>query len=282
MEVNSHVQFSNTFRRKTGDRAEMVIDQERADVHLVVRYGLSEVSDVTLDAAYVWDSKSGVADRLIRDFHQALGTNEGNRATHEADRYEYVLADERTGRAVSLTDPPRGAGEPVLTYRRRQRRSFALWWWEDVVWGWRLAAKLPLGDDSPAIASGEPDLGGGVMFDGFVDTAWGRIGMFGNLGIAYLSPAAAAVFPTRRWVPMATAGLAVSPTERLTLVLQSQLAGARYADAPIALLNHTQNILLFGAQYRRGGALYSFGFTEDPNTTSEDVGVLFGFTGPAF
>ena len=170
----------------------------------------------------------------------------------------------------------------MLTYRRRQLRSFALWWWEDVVWGWRLTAKLPLGDSSPATASGEPDLGGGVMFDGFVDTDWARIGMFANLGIAYLSPAAAAVFPTRRLVPMATAGLAVSPTERLTLVLQSQLAGARYDDAPIALLNRTQNILLFGAQFRRSGALYSIGFTEDPNTTSEDVGLLFAYTGSAF
>jgi hypothetical protein len=279
--VQAFLQLSNTLRNKSAAGSELVIDNERGDAHAVLRYGLSGASDLSLDLAYVRDAKSGLADSLIRNFHDAIGTPQGNRAAREDDLFEYSQVNGVTGRTLRIGEPPAGFAEPVVTYRRRQR-PFSLWWWEEVRWGWRLAAKLPLGDDSPAIASGEPDVGGGLMLDTDLHTPWVRVGMYANLGLAYLSPTDAVVFHTRRWVPMGTAGLTAAPTDRLTLVIQAQVAGARYKDPPFAVLKDPQNILLAGAHFRWGESLFSLAFTEDPNTTAEDVGLLFSFTSGAF
>lgn len=281
LEVQAWSHFSNTLQDKTKDGYALVIDHERVDTHAVLHYGLSAASDISLDAGYVRDARSGLADNLIRNFHEFAGLPQGGRADRPENLYEYTQVNGRTGREIRLTEPPAGFAEPVLTYRR-QEESFPAWWGEEVLWGWRLAAKLPLGDDSPAIASRKPDVGAGMMFDSRVAAPWLRVDMFGDIGLAYLAPSDATAFPTRRWVPMGTGGFAISPLDRLTVLLQWQVAGPRYRNVPIDLLTRPQNIALLGVRYRMGEGSFSLAVSEDPNTTGEDIGLWFSYTSGAF
>ena len=271
---------SNTAYDRDNARYTLVMDVERSELRTTLIYGLPGESDVLLDLPALQDNP-GNLDGLIRDYHAAVGLPQASRSTRAEHRYEYTQLDRRAGRAIHLQLPPTGLGEPVLTWRVRGG-EFDWLWWRQVLWAWRIALKLPLGDGSPAISSGAADAGAGLMLDAPLVLPFGRVGLFGHLGVAYLSATRATVFDSLHWVPMGGVGL-VGPTAwGLRPVLQWQASLARYTQVPFGALGRAQTQFQGGVQFDVARALVSVGFTEDSLSTSEDIGFFAGVRLPAF
>ncbi len=261
-------------------RYQLVMDFERTEWRTTLAYGLSGQSDILLDLPYIHDD-GGFMDHFIRAYHDATGLPQSSRARRPDNQYQYTQVDMRSGRSIRLTSPLGGMGEPVLTYRRREG-SFGWLWWHDVVWGWRAALKLPQPGISPALGSGAPDAGGGVMVDTYLDSPVGRIAMFGHVSLVYLSPTRAVLFDTERWVPMGGGGFAWLNATGIAPMVQWQLTWPRYSRVPFAALGRPEDLLTVGLQVRARGFTISFAFTEDPNSTSEDFGIVAGLAAPSF
>ena len=270
IEAGVFSQFSNTYRNKAGGDSYLIIDHQRLDNRVTARVGLGGDSDLALTVSHVRDS-GGHSDRWINRLHERFNRPDGGRSLTGDNLYQYAQYNGETGRLILLETPPAGMGDLVLTWRRAEG---PLDWPEDWRWGWRLAAKAPTGEGSPAISSGEWDAGGGLLLDGRIATPLVPLGGVLNLGAVYHSPTGALVFPTRRWVLMATAGLAAYLGERFSLGVQWQLASPRFVDNPIEVLRKPQNLMALGGQYRGEGWWMQLGLTEDPNTTGEDVSLF--------
>ncbi len=265
-------QYSNTSMGGEENDAVILIDSERFDGHVLLRFGLPWRSDLALRFGFVRDG-AGFMDSLIRQFHELTDSNSGNRADRADGLYEYTQQWTNSGAGFSLTDPPQGASEPVVTFRH-QAGEFGLWRWREVIWGWRLALKLPLPDSSPAIGSGRLDFGGGLLLDGLFHSPWGALHTFADVGIVHLGETEATVFPIHEWVPMGGAGFALPLSSRWSLLAQWQLSAARYPYPPLHKLARPQSIFAIAGNYRTEGGLLSFGITEDPTIASEDFGLF--------
>ena len=120
------------------------------------------------------------------------------------------------------------------------------------------------------------------MVDAPLVLPFARVGLFGHLGLVYLSATRATVFDSLHWVPMGGVGIAGPTLWRLRPVLQWQAALARYVDVPFDALGRPQIQFQGGVQFDVAGALVSLGFTEDSYSSSEDIGLFAGLRLQAF
>ena len=266
LDATLSIDYSNTFFEHSSNRWDVLIDMELLVLNLDLVYGLASRWGLRMDLPVV-SMNDGFLDGFLGNFHDALGVGDYDRHTRPQDQFAYTAtkSDEVwfKGRPhrLELADTTVAAHYALLKPSARCSLASSL----------LISLKLPTGDKSAGLGSGNFDLGL------FLPSKWGAgpLYLYCMPGYSFIgSPKIGRLNVKARDVCSLFAGAAYDTNANWTWLLQVNAYSTPLEFTGIGELDDGAVDLAIGCQFRATrNWLIELAFSEDLTRTAPDFNV---------
>ena len=248
--------LANNYTTDSNMRESIILDGESASMKLFGRYGIGSQTEVGIEIPFLIVG-GGFLDGFIENFHSTFGFPNAGREFAPRNRLLYRY--QRDGiTMINLESSSQGLGDVQLMFGwqfyegapdKAQRMSL------------RASLKLPTGDSDNLLGSGSTDLALWVTGDSNFKIPYGQVTLFGTAGAMAMSKGKILPDQQQSLVGFGTLGIGYSPSDWITLKIQTNAHTSFYRDSDLKQINAAS------AQLTLGGTL---NFSEK---TSLDIGI---------
>lgn len=247
------------------------VDGEVGLADLIIQRRLSNYWSAYLTVPYIHYGE-GLLDRVVENFHDAIGFSQQGRDLVARDRFQivYGIGDVQFSQLDRSTKG--GFGDPVLgvRYSLPQPR----FGWDVVV---ELAAKIAVDGERFLLSTGENDYGGQITLQRRVGKT-GRHAVYLSGSAVYYAGGPEIPGDRSQVIPTLIAGYSFGLTQRTSLILQGYASRSVIQDSTVEELTDDKYQLSLGIQSRGENILWSFAVTENISNfeNTPDIGVQLG------